>query len=112
METGELSHKIERGKQTTRHTELIRLEEDTYLCDTPGFTSLYVTDIAKEDLRDYFAEFDSYRGCCRFDTCVHLKEPDCAVKAALAAGKISPVRYENYRLIYDELLRQEKRKVW
>lgn len=110
METGELSRKIERGKQTTRHTELVRIEEGTYLCDTPGFTSLYVTDISKDELREYFVEFDKYRDCCRFDTCRHLSEPDCAVKEALAAGKISSIRYENYCLMFEELERQEKRK--
>ena len=92
MVTGELSKKIDRGKQTTRHTELIRIAEGTYLCDTPGFTSLYVTDIAKDELRDYFVEFNAYRDSCRFDTCRHIKEPGCAVKAALEAGNISRIR--------------------
>ena len=110
METGELSKKIERGRQTTRHTELIRIGEDTYLCDTPGFTSLYVTDIGKDELRDYFVEFDSYRSGCRFDTCRHINEPDCAVKAALDKGLISRIRYSNYCMMFDELEKQEKRK--
>ena len=110
MVTGELSKKIDRGKQTTRHTELIRIAEGTYLCDTPGFTSLYVTDIAKDELRDYFVEFNAYRGSCRFDTCRHIKEPGCAVKAALEAGDISRIRYENYCMMFNELEKQEKRK--
>ncbi|MBR5967769.1 MAG: ribosome small subunit-dependent GTPase A [Lachnospiraceae bacterium] len=110
MVTGELSKKIDRGKQTTRHTELIRIAEGTYLCDTPGFTSLYVTDIAKDELRDYFVEFNAYRDSCRFDTCRHIKEPGCAVKEALEAGEISRIRYENYCMMFNELEKQEKRK--
>lgn len=110
MVTGELSKKIDRGKQTTRHTELIRIAEGTYLCDTPGFTSLYVTDIAKDELRDYFVEFNAYRDSCRFDTCRHIREPGCAVKAALEAGDISRIRYENYCMMFNELEKQEKRK--
>lgn len=110
METGELSQKIERGKQTTRHTELIKIAPETYLCDTPGFTSLYVTDIAKEEIRDYFVEFNQYKDYCRFDSCRHIKEPGCAVKEALAEGKISKIRYENYCLMYNELEKQEKRR--
>ena len=110
MVTGELSKKIDRGKQTTRHTELIRIAEGSYLCDTPGFTSLYVTDIAKDELRDYFVEFNAYRDSCRFDTCRHIKEPGCAVKAALEAGNISRIRYENYCMMFNELEKQEKRK--
>ena len=110
MVTGELSKKIDRGKQTTRHTELIRIAEGTYLCDTPGFTSLYVTDIEKDELRDYFVEFNAYRDSCRFDTCRHIKEPGCAVKAALEAGSISRIRYENYCMMFEELEKQERRK--
>ena len=110
METGELSQKIERGKQTTRHTELIKIAPETYLCDTPGFTSLYVTDIAKEEIRDYFVEFNQYKDYCRFDSCRHIKEPGCAVKEALAEAKISKIRYENYCLMYNELEKQEKRR--
>lgn len=110
METGELSAKIERGKQTTRHTELIRIADETYLCDTPGFTSLYVTDIGKDEIRDYFVEFNAYRDMCRFDTCRHISEPECAVKEALNLGKISKIRYENYCLMYNELEKQEKRR--
>jgi ribosome biogenesis GTPase len=110
MVTGELSKKIDRGKQTTRHTELIRIADGTYLCDTPGFTSLYVTDIEKDELRDYFVEFNAYRDSCRFDTCRHIKEPGCAVKAALEAGNISRIRYENYCMMFEELEKQERRK--
>ena len=108
METGQISQKIERGKHTTRHSELFQLEEDTYLCDTPGFTSLYVDDMEKEDLRFYFPEFSSYEGSCRFQGCVHVHEPDCSVKEAVETGNINKKRYENYLLFYEEL--KEKKK--
>ncbi|MCR5684649.1 MAG: ribosome small subunit-dependent GTPase A [Lachnospiraceae bacterium] len=107
METGELSKRIERGKQTTRHTELVKLWEHTYLTDTPGFTSLYIKDIAKEELRCYFYEFNDYSTECRFDSCMHINEPDCGVKNAVSAQLISRVRYENYRSMYAELEKQE-----
>ncbi|MCR5769573.1 MAG: ribosome small subunit-dependent GTPase A [Lachnospiraceae bacterium] len=110
METGELSQKIARGKQTTRHTELVNIAPYTYICDTPGFTSLYVTDIDKEELKSYFPEFDTYSCDCRFDSCRHISEPGCAVKEAVEEGKISRVRYDNYVLMFEELQRQEKRK--
>ena len=102
-QVGELSKKIGRGKQTTRHTELFRIERDSYFLDTPGFTSLYVTGLSPEDVRWYYAEFEQYRDRCRFQGCMHLSEPDCAVKAALSEGKIHRERYENYRLITEEI---------
>ncbi len=110
METGELSQKIARGKQTTRHTELVRIAASTYICDTPGFTSLYVTDIDKDELKNYFPEFDTYAGGCRFDSCRHISEPGCDVKTAVDEGRISRIRYDNYCLMFEELLRQEKRR--
>lgn len=108
METGEISVKIARGKHTTRHSELIRVEEDTYIMDTPGFSSLGLFALEKEELRHYYPEFDSYEGTCRFQGCVHVHEPDCAVKAALEEGKISRIRYENYCLLYEELKEQRR----
>lgn len=108
METGQISRKIERGKHTTRHSELFRLEEDTYLCDTPGFTSLHVDGMEKEDLRFCFPEFSSYEGTCRFQGCVHVHEPGCKVKEAVKAGNVNKKRYENYLLFYEEL--KEKKK--
>lgn len=108
METGSISAKIERGRHTTRHSELIRIEEDTYIIDTPGFSSLYVNDFEKEDLKYYFPEFAPYEGTCKFQGCDHIHEPDCGVKKALAEGKIHKVRYENYLEMYKEL--KEKRK--
>lgn len=108
MATGAISEKIERGKHTTRHSELIRIEEDTYIMDTPGFSSLGLFDLEKEQLRHYYSEFEKYEGTCRFLGCVHVHEPGCAVKAALENGKLSRTRYENYCLLYEEL--KEKRK--
>ena len=102
--------KIERGKHTTRHSELISIAEDTYIFDTPGFSSLYVTDMEKEDLKSYFPEFSQYEDECKFLGCVHVNEPVCGVKEALKAGKISQSRYENYKLLYEELKENEKRK--
>ena len=110
METGNISEKIERGKHTTRHSELIAIAEDTYIFDTPGFSSLYVTDIEKEELKSYFPEFAPYEEECKFLGCVHVNEPICGVKEALKDGKISQSRYENYKLLYEELKENEKRK--
>ena len=108
MATGAISEKIERGKHTTRHSELIRIEQDTYIMDTPGFSSLGLFDLEKEQLRHFYPEFADYEGTCRFLGCVHVHEPDCTVKEALEEGKISRIRYENYCLLYEEL--KEKRK--
>ena len=108
METGSISEKIERGKHTTRHSELIWIEDNTYIMDTPGFSSLYTNEFEKEELKYYFTEFEPYEGNCRFLGCDHIHEPDCAVKEALEEGKIHPIRYENYLEMYKEL--KEKRR--
>ncbi len=110
METGEISRKLKRGKHTTRHSQLIPLGKDTFLCDTPGFTSLYVEEMDKEELRFYFPEFTYYEGKCRFQGCVHIHEPGCAVKDALEAGELSRRRYDNYVEFYEELKEKEKRR--
>lgn len=108
METGAISEKIDRGKHTTRHSELIYIEKETYIMDTPGFSSLYVDCMEKEELKEYFPEFRQYEDSCRFQGCVHINEPNCAVKEALEEGKLSRVRYENYLAMYEEL--KEKRR--
>lgn len=108
MEVGEISRKIDRGKHTTRHTELIVLRENTYFLDTPGFSSLYLQGYTPQELRDCFCEFTPYATDCRFQGCMHISEPDCAVKEALAEGKIARQRYENYVLLAQEL-RERKR---
>ena len=103
METGSISRKIERGKHTTRHSEIIPIAADTYIMDTPGFSTLYIPGFEKEDLQNFYPEFKEYEPYCRFKGCSHISEPDCGVKEALAEGKISPLRYENYKLLYEEL---------
>ena len=108
METGTISRKIERGKHTTRHSELIAVDADSYIMDTPGFSTLYVNDFEKEELKYYFREFASYEGQCRFQGCDHVHEPGCAVKEALEEGKIHPIRYKNYLEMYTEL--KEKKR--
>ncbi|MBE6002944.1 MAG: ribosome small subunit-dependent GTPase A [Lachnospiraceae bacterium] len=108
MEIGELSRKIERGKNTTRHTEFFYIDDDTYVLDTPGFTSLYINDIEPDRLMYYFPEFEDHRHNCRFKTCIHIGENDCAVKRAVQEGLISKERYESYVLLYDELKSQRR----
>lgn len=103
METGEISARIERGRHTTRHSELIALGEDTYILDTPGFSSLGLFGLEKEELAAYYPEFRDFEAACRFGGCSHMAEPQCAVKQALEQGKISRLRYENYRQLYEEL---------
>ena len=108
METGKVSDKIKRGKHTTRHSELIYIEESTYIMDTPGFSSLYIDEIEKEELKNYFIEFKEFEEGCRFIGCNHLNEPHCAVKEALKEKKISKLRYENYVTLYEELKNQRR----
>lgn len=108
METGEISKKIERGRHTTRHAELIQLKGDGYIMDTPGFSSLYLPEMEKEELQDCYPEFAAYEPYCRFQGCSHISEPDCGVKEALSEGKIHLVRYENYCQLYGELKDRKK----
>ena len=108
METGSISRKIARGKHTTRHSELLVLGEDSYIMDTPGFSSLYVNDFEKEELKYCFPEFTPYEGRCRFNGCDHIHEPGCAVKAAVEDGKIHRVRYEDYTEMYRELKERKR----
>ena len=108
METGSISRKIERGKHTTRHSELFFVEKDTYMMDTPGFSSMYTPEIEASELKEFFPEFAEFEDECRFLGCVHIGERVCGVKEAVKEGKISLSRYENYRLIYEEL--KQKRR--
>lgn len=103
LETGVISDKIKRGKHTTRHAELICFDEDSYVVDTPGFSNIDITDILADDLKNYYNEFERYQDYCRFNTCAHISEPGCGVKEALEVGEISRERYDNYKVIYDEL---------
>lgn len=102
--TGEVSDRLGRGKHTTRHVELYALDAESFVADTPGFASFDIEmmqPIAKEELQHLFIEFEPYIGTCRFADCAHLKEPDCAVRRAVAEGKISEVRYKSYERLYD-----------
>ncbi|HIX15387.1 MAG TPA: ribosome small subunit-dependent GTPase A [Candidatus Hungatella pullicola] len=108
METGNISRKIQRGKHTTRHSQLFGIGGETYLMDTPGFSSMYVEDLDCRELKNFFPEFSIYEENCRFLGCVHVGERDCGVKTAVGEGKISESRYENYRLLYEEL--KDKRR--
>lgn len=103
METGEISAKIGRGKHTTRHSELIAIEEDSYILDTPGFSSLGLFDLEKEQLAGFYPEFAAHERYCRFGGCAHMGEKDCGVKAAVEKGAIARLRYDNYCLLYEEL---------
>ncbi|HCI64969.1 MAG TPA: ribosome small subunit-dependent GTPase A [Clostridiales bacterium] len=105
LETGEVSEKLGRGRHTTRHVELYPLGENTYVADTPGFSS-FDTDqmemILKENLQYSFPDFGPYLGKCRFDDCSHRKEPGCAVRGAVEAGEIEPSRYDSYLRLYEK----------
>lgn len=108
MEVGSISEKIKRGKHTTRHSELFAIDDDSFIFDTPGFSSLYIDNFEKEELKSYFPEFLPYEEYCRFQGCAHISEPQCGVKDALMEGKISKTRYENYLLLYNELKDKKK----
>lgn len=107
-ETGEVSKKTGQGKQTTRASEIYVASPGTYLIDTPGFGSLDIAGMEKEDLALYFPEMEKLIGKCRFNSCAHVKEPGCAVKAAVEAGSIARERYESYCAIYEELANARK----
>ncbi|MBR2190136.1 MAG: ribosome small subunit-dependent GTPase A [Eubacterium sp.] len=109
METGDISEKIGRGKHTTRHSEIFKTDDDTYVFDTPGFGSVFIPGMTKERLEDCFPEFSLYTNECRFIGCAHINEPDCAVKEALSENKIAESRYESYKAFYEELKEQENK---
>lgn len=108
MQTGGISDKIERGKHTTRHSQIIPIAENTYIMDTPGFSSMDLPGFSKEDLWTCYPEFVRFEPGCRFIGCSHIREPDCGVKTALAEGKISQVRYDNYVQLYQEMKNMRK----
>ncbi|MCR5402434.1 MAG: ribosome small subunit-dependent GTPase A [Butyrivibrio sp.] len=111
MQIGELSKKIDRGRNTTRHSELFYVSDlsgdgdETFIIDTPGFTSLELRDVTCDRLCDYYPEFEPFEPSCRFGGCSHIAEPDCGVKEALAEENLSKVRYDNYKMIYQDLKR-------
>lgn len=108
METGAISEKIERGKHTTRHSELITLADDSYIFDTPGFSSLAIFDLEKEDIKDYYPEFSLYYNQCKYLGCNHISEPNCVIKKAVETNEISKIRYENYKLLFEECSNKKK----
>lgn len=103
METGQVSDKIKRGKHTTRHANLIPIDEQSYVVDTPGFSSLQLNELLEEDLKEFFIEFAVYEPECKFGGCNHISEPSCGVKNAIEEGLISESRYKSYLHIYEEL---------
>lgn len=105
---GEISHKNKKGKNTTTDTKLYELEENTYIADTPGFSSFEISEIESVDLDKYFKEFKQEIQECEFVGCTHIKEENCGIKKAIEAGKISQERYERYCKIYEELKEKEK----
>ena len=105
---GDISEKINRGKHTTRHSEIFNVSDNTYIMDTPGFTSLDYVDIEANQLRFYFNEFAEYEGECRFNGCVHVNEPGCKVKDSLEQNKINRIRYDIYLEMYNEIKGKRK----
>jgi ribosome biogenesis GTPase len=114
LATGDISKKISRGKHTTRHVEIFRINEKDgtcgYLADTPGFSSLSLPEkITKDSLKDYFIEFENYETNCRFSDCVHISPKFCGVCEALDKGLISLSRYNNYKTLYESI---KDKKEW
>lgn len=107
METGEISEKIERGRHTTRHAELIMLETGGYLVDTPGFSSFELSEIKHDELWKYYPDFVNFAERCRFIGCNHAEEPGCGVKSAVSEGLIDDGRYKRYMVLYN-LLKKDK----
>lgn len=108
LKTGEVSRKLKRGRHTTRHVELMVCGEGL-LADTPGFSSLNLPKMKREALADFFPEFAAVQENCRFTSCLHHKEPDCAIKAAVESGQIEKSRYEHYCLFLEEVIAAERR---
>jgi ribosome biogenesis GTPase len=105
LETNEISEKLGRGKHTTRHVQLYKLEKGGYIADTPGFSSFDTNRydiIFKDELADCFCDFKDYLGKCRFPNCSHTKEKDCAVIAAVNEGRIAKSRHESYISMYEQ----------
>ncbi len=109
QEVGEISEKIARGKNTTRHARLLKVVgTDGWIADTPGFTSFYTQEVSSEELAFCYPEFRPYLGQCYYQDCRHIHEPGCAVKEAVNEGRLSRLRYENYTELFQELLQYEK----
>lgn len=109
METGNISEKLKRGKHTTRHSELLQIGKG-FIVDTPGFSSLDTSFIDKEDVQDCFPEFNDYLGGCKFNSCLHYKEPSCAIKKEVENGNINSKRYDFYVKIIEEVSQKKSYK--
>lgn len=107
-ETGELSRKLRRGKNTTRHSELMMIGKDTFLLDTPGFSDFEPEQMDERELWKYYPEFYEYSSC-RYMNCVHINEPDCGIKEAVSEGKISRLRYDNYIKLFETAKKANQR---
>ncbi len=110
LQTGEVSKKISRGKHTTRHVELLAITEESYVVDTPGFSSIDLMNIPKDELGNLFNEFKAYLPLCRFRGCSHTSEPDCAIINAVENDEIDQSRYQNYNYFYNQLKELEKKR--
>jgi len=108
MEEGNLS-KIERGKQTTRHSQLLKIEDTTYIIDTPGFSNFDLPNIELNELATLFREFKDKISDCRYNDCRHVLEEDCGIRQAVYRKEISENRFNNFKLLYEEL---SKRKLY
>ncbi|ACV63116.1 ribosome small subunit-dependent GTPase A [Desulfofarcimen acetoxidans DSM 771] len=109
LKTGEISEKLQRGRHTTRHVELLELDNGGYVVDTPGFSSLYLPQMLKEELAGFFPEMNNFWQNCRFNGCLHNQEPDCAVKSAVESGEINKERYAHYIMFLEEIVFHERR---
>ena len=109
LETGQIS-RIERGRHTTRHSELIGVPGGGMVLDTPGFSLLESLVIEPIHLKEFYPEFAPYEGNCRFNPCAHVSEPDCAVREAVANGGIDPSRHERYKMLFDEMTQRWKER--
>ena len=107
---GEISNKNKRGKNTTTAIQLYEIEKDTYIADTPGFSTFEITEIQSHKLGKYFKEFEPHIQDCEFVGCTHIKEENCGIKKAIQNGEISQERYERFCKIYEQLKEKEKRK--
>lgn len=107
LQVGEVSEKLGRGRHTTRHVQLYKLPDGTYIADTPGFSSFDTEQmelVVKENLQYAFPDFAPYLGQCQFQDCAHRKEPGCRVRQAVAAGQIEPTRYQSYLRLYEHAM--------
>ena len=109
--TSSISTKLQKGKNTTTYATLLKMSKDSYIADTPGFTSLKILDIQKDELKDYFVEFKDYNGTCKYaNKCLHEYEPDCIIKEELEKDTISKSRYDSYIRMLNEIKNAEKRR--